>query len=191
MIIVISNRAINEGTTDDSLFGEGPNAKGLDEVRLAMADYNESNKEWTLDLLPEPDTLTAENLPSRKLFKDVLKGIKEQRYKSDWVFYVHGFDQSFRQTLDASHQIAQRYAVDVIVVSWVANPGGFVKSEYNRARQAAKASANAIDHAIEKIGNYLKERTRSEIEACEVRLNLLVHSLGNYLLEQFVRNPIF
>ena len=96
MIIVISNREINEGATDDTLLGEGPNAKGLDEVRLATAEYNEAQRQWILNLLPEPDGLTSDNLPSRQLFKDVLQGIKEDRYKSDWVFYIHGFNQSFR-----------------------------------------------------------------------------------------------
>ena len=191
MIIVISNREINEGATDDTLFGEGPNAKGLDEVRLATAEYNEAQRQWILNLLPEPDGLTSDNLPSRQLFKDVLQGIKEGRYKSDWVFYIHGFNQSFRQSIEASREIAQKYGVDVIVFSWVANPGGFVTSEYARARQAAKASANAVDHALEKLGTYLFERTREEIEACDVRFNLLIHSLGNYLVEQFVRAPVF
>ena len=38
-------------------------------------------------------------------------------YKSDWVFYIHGFNQSFKKTLDASYEIAQQYKVEVIVFS--------------------------------------------------------------------------
>ena len=191
MVIVISNREVREGATDDSLFGEKSNVKGLDEIRLAEAKFNPTQNKWALTLLPEPDKLTPDTLPSRQLFKTVIKGIKEQKFKSDWVFFIHGFNQSFRKTIDTSYQISQKYGVEVIVFSWTSNPGGFVNAEYQRALQAAKASSNAIDRALETIGRYLRERSRAEIEACDIRFNLLAHSLGNYVIEQFVRNPIF
>ncbi|MEM9807093.1 MAG: alpha/beta hydrolase [Cyanobacteria bacterium P01_D01_bin.56] len=191
MVIVISNRNVNEGATNESLFGERTNTKGIDEIRLAKATFNEGQKQWTLELIPEPATPTSENRPSRALFQEVIQGIKAQQYKSDWVFYIHGFNQSFKKTLDASYEIAQKYKVEVIVFSWAANPGGWVNAEYRRARQAAKASANAIDRTLEFLGDYLRERPQEEIEQCNVRLNLLIHSLGNYLVEQFVRSPVF
>ncbi|MEM8614149.1 MAG: alpha/beta hydrolase [Cyanobacteria bacterium P01_H01_bin.105] len=191
MVIVISNRNINEGATDDSLFGEGTNTRGIDEIRLAKATFDENQKQWTVELIPEPAIPTDENRPSRAVFQEIIQGIKEKKYKSDWVFYIHGFNQSFKKTLDASYEIAQKYKVEVIVFSWAANPGGFVTAEYRRARQAAKASANAIDRALEFLGAYLRERPQEEIEQCNVRLNLLIHSLGNYLVEQFVRDPVF
>ncbi|NEZ65169.1 alpha/beta hydrolase [Leptolyngbyaceae cyanobacterium CCMR0082] len=191
MVIVISNRNVNEGSTDESLFGEDTNAKGIDEIRLAKATLDERSKRWNLELIPEPATPTAENRPSRALFQEVIQGIKDKNYKSNWVFYIHGFNQSFKKTLDASYEIAQKYKVEVIVFSWAANPGGFVTAEYRRARQAAKASSNAIDRALEFLGAYLLDRPQEEIENCNVRLNLLIHSLGNYLVEQFVRSPVF
>lgn len=191
MVIVISNRNVNEGATDESLFGESTNTKGIDEIRLAKATFDKTQQRWALDLIPEPATPNAENRPSKRLFQEVIQGIKETTYKSDWVFYIHGFNQSFKKTLDASYEIAQKYNVEVIVFSWAANPGGIVTAEYRRARQAAKASANAIDRALEFLGSYLRERPQAEIEQCNVRLNLLIHSLGNYLVEQFVRSPVF
>lgn len=189
MVVVISNREVNPEAIDDSLFGEKANAKGLDEIRLAEAQYQ--NDKWILKLLPEQDRLTPENLPSRQLFKRIIKGVKENKYKSDWVFFIHGFNQSFRQTLSTSQRIAEKYGVEVIVFSWTSNPGGFVNAEYQRALQAAKASSNAVDRSLDTLGSYLRERSRAEIETCNIRLNLLVHSLGNYVVEQFVRNPIF
>lgn len=191
MVIVISNREVNEGATDESLFGEKSNAKGLDEIRLAEAKYDDGQDRWALKLLPEPDKLTLDTLPSRKLFKQVIKGIKDGTFKSNWVFFIHGFNQSFRKTIDTSHTISQKYGVEVIVFSWTSNPGGFVNAEYQRALQAAKASSNAVDRALEALGTYLRERSRADIEACDIRFNLLAHSLGNYVVEQFVRNPIF
>ena len=191
MVIVISNREVNKGATDESLFGEQSNQKGLDEIRLAEAAFDSDQDRWSLKLVPEPDGLTSDNLPSRQLFKRVIKGVKDKTFKSNWVFFIHGFNQSFRKTLDTSYAISQKYGVEVIVFSWTSNPGGFVNAEYQRALQAAKASSNAIDHALETLGRYLRERSRADIEACDIKLSLLAHSLGNYIIEQFVRNPIF
>lgn len=190
MIIVISNREVNPGATDESLFGEKTNAKGPDEIRLAEAEFDKSTGGWRLNLLEEKN-LTPENRPSQKLFKRVIQGIKEKKFKSDWVFYIHGFNQSFKKTLDAGYEIAQKYDVEVILFSWASNPGGLVTVEYQRAQQAAKASANAIDRTLEMLGRYLKDRPWPDVETCSVRFNLLAHSLGNYLLEHFVRNPVF
>ncbi|MEM7772289.1 MAG: alpha/beta hydrolase [Cyanobacteria bacterium P01_A01_bin.37] len=194
MIIVISNREVNVGAANDArLFGEGSNAKGLDEVRLATATKDETEKtkdQWTLELLPEPDTLTPETLPSRQLFEKIVQKTKDGELTSEWVFYIHGYNQSFRKTLEASWDLEQTYGVNVIVFSWVANPGGFVLSEYKKARQAAKASSNAVDHSLEQLGTYLTGFIE-ELEDLDVGISLLVHSLGNFLVEQFVRSPVF
>lgn len=190
MIVVISNRNVNEAANDDNVFGEQPNAKGLDEIRVATATYTAEQK-WFVDLLPEPDNLDVNNIPSRQLFEQILTDIKTGVRRSNWVFYIHGFNQSFRSSLDACQEISQTYGVDVINFSWPSNPGGFVTDEYKQARQAAKASSNALDRTLEKLGNYLTNRTFEEISSCTISLNLLIHSLGNYLVENFVREPIF
>lgn len=193
MIIVTSNRNVREGKTDLTLFGEGPNQKGLDEVRIATAVKDKTKprkKQWTLNLLPESPTLSSDLLPSRQLFKEVLKKTKTGEISSEWVFYIHGYNQSFRKTLEASWDLAQTYGVNVIVFSWVANPGGIVPLEYIRARQAAKASSNAVDRTLERLGSYLASFSE-ELEDLDVGLTLLVHSLGNFLVEQFVRSPVF
>lgn len=188
MIIVITNRQVNPDQTDAGLFGDTPNSKGLDELRLAKATY-EGNS-WRLELLPERD-LNAGLMPSELLFREIMSGIRRGIYRKHWVFYIHGFNQSFSQALEASHTISRLYDVDIILFTWPSNPGGFVTDEYKRAQQAARASANAIDRTLAKLGHYLASRPPEDIQACQVSINLLIHSLGNYLIENFVRRPIF
>jgi esterase/lipase superfamily enzyme len=190
MIIVVSNRSVNAGVTDQTLFAETPNQNGIDEIRVATADYSSAGNQWTVELLPETDLATSRP-PSQQLFNQVMAGIQAGTYKKTWVFYIHGFNQSFAQGLEASRQIAQVYDVDVILFSWPSNPGGFVTDEYRRARQAAKASANALDRTLDKLGRYLINRPYEEIQQCPVSLNLLVHSLGNFMLESVARDPVF
>ena len=187
MLLIVSNRSINEGATDETLFGEQTNAKGIDELRLAKASYNEPEERWTLELLSESEQgLSEENLPSRRLFNEILEGIANGTHRCNWMFYVHGFNQSFLQGLKDSWAISQRYDLDLIAFSWPSNPGGFVTTEYTKARQAAKASANALDRILEKMGRYLSTRSLEEVSNCQVSLNLLAHSLGNFLMESYI-----
>lgn len=188
MIIVITNRFLNPDGSNANLFGEKPNSKGLDELRLAKAEFGDAG--WQVELLPEGN-LEAGPMPSQLLFQEIMEGIQAGTYRQHWVFYIHGFNQSFAQTLEASREISRIYDVDVILFSWPSNPGGFVTDEYKQAKQAARASANAIDRALGKLADYLINRPQSEIQTCRVSINLLVHSLGNYLVENFVRRPIF
>lgn len=188
MIIVITNRFLNPDGSNTNLFGEKPNSKGLDELRLAKAEFDDAG--WQVELLPEGNLETGP-MPSQLLFQEIMEGIRAGKYRQHWVFYIHGFNQSFAQSLEASREISRIYDVDVILFSWPSNPGGFVTDEYKQAKQAARASANAIDRALGKLADYLINRPQLAIQTCRVSINLLVHSLGNYLVENFVRRPIF
>jgi hypothetical protein len=193
MIIVVTNRSLRKDRpADENLFEDTPNEKGIDEIRLAKASYDSRVNRWEVNLESEPEELTEADIPpSRKLFDEVLAGIQAGTYKKSWVFFVHGFNQSFATGLEASWQLSQLYDVDVILFSWPSKPGGFVTDEYRRARQAAKASANALDRTLDKLGSYLLDRPYDEIKQCPVVLNLLVHSLGNFMLESVAREPVF
>jgi esterase/lipase superfamily enzyme len=192
MLIVVTNRSINQDNpTDETLFGETPNKEGIDEIRLATATYDASTKRWSVKLRTEPDDLRGKVPPSQQLFNEVLTGIKVGTHKKTWVFFIHGFNQSFAKGLEAGWQLSQLYDVGVILFSWPSNPGGFVTDEYRRARQAAKASANALDRTLDKLGSYLLNRPYEEIQQCPVSLNLMAHSLGNFMLESVAREPIF
>jgi hypothetical protein len=190
MIIVVSNRQVNEGATDETLFGETPNNNGIDELRLAKANYDPTTNQWAVELLPETG-LQEGVIPSQQLFNEIMAGIQAGLYRKTWIFYVHGFNQSFAQTLIDSQRISDAYDADIILFSWPSNPGGFVTDEYRRARQAAKASANALDRTFDKLGSYLVNRPFEEIQQCRITLNLLLHSLGNFIMESVVRDPIF
>jgi hypothetical protein len=96
MLIVVTNRSINQDNpTDETLFGETPNKEGIDEIRLATATYDASTKRWSVKLRTEPDDLRGKVPPSQQLFNEVLTGIKVGTHKKTWVFFIHGFNQSF------------------------------------------------------------------------------------------------
>ena len=184
MIIVISNRNVKPEYDNEYLFGEQLNELGGNTIRIAKADYSSSNNQWTLDLIPEDNGIT---IPSQELFEEIARGISDRTYKRNWVFYIPGYNQSSRSSLDASWQISQKYDVDVVLFSWPSNPGGFIKEEYPQAIEAAKISANALKQTLEKLDKYIKDCPLNDIEQRRISFNLLIHSLGNFVVENYVR----
>jgi esterase/lipase superfamily enzyme len=191
MIIVISNRNVNPEYTNEYLFGELSNEQGADQIRIAKADYKLDTNQWILELIPENNDLDTTNLPSQQLFEEIAIGIRNGTYKRNWVFYIPGFNQSSRSSLDVSWQITQKYDVNVVLFSWPSNPGGFIANEYKRAIQAAKMSVNGLKRAFEKLDKYIKNCPLSDTERKKISFNLLIHSLGNFIVENCARLPLF
>lgn len=185
-MLIVTNRKINNASaTDETLFGEQVNDKGASELRLAWAEKGPGGK-WVVQLVGEPNQLTQDNVPSRDAFDSYVKTL--QTASKDCVFFIHGFSKSFEESLEQTHAIQHRYGVGVVTFSWPSNPGGFITKEYKRAKSIASNSIVALDRTFEKFGEYM----RCDLdESCEVSVNLLIHSLGNYMFEKFVRDPIF
>ena len=190
MIVVISNRNINSEFSDERLFGEQLNPLGAYKSRVALADFNDSSNRWNLELISEDNGSDEIDLSSKKFFDKIAQGIKDGSYKKNWVFYVPGFNQSSRGGLDASLQIAQKYDVDIILFSWPSNPGGSAEEEYKEVRKDAIISSQALDRAIEKLDKYV-ENWELENEELGITINLLAHSLGNFVLENYIRHSDF
>lgn len=190
MIIVVSNRNVNGRVNDHTVFGDEANAKGLQELRIAVAKFDKSANHWRVKLLRENNRdLNAGNPPSRGLFKRILGKVKKGSLAPNWVMFVHGFDQSFLDNLTKCREIERIYGVNVLAFSWPSNQGGFITDEYKKARAAARGSTNAFDRMMEKLQLYLGDLPFDA--TCRLRLNLMTYSMGTYVLENFVRAPVF
>lgn len=184
-MLVITNRNIvrgrfQDGIGDERAFGEQANSKGPSELRLAHA--TKEGGRWQVRLVEEPRTLRPGNLPSKREF-DALRTRLVDAGRNR-VFFVHGFNQSFADSIERGLAIETRYGVEAVVFSWPSNPGGFTLKEYRDAKRAAKASSAALDSALEKLGGYLKEPFNAEaLRACDVRFSFMAYSLGNFLFK--------
>lgn len=183
-MLVITNRNINDGVTDETAFGERVNDKGPNELRLAHAVKRKGG--WTVTLVEEPAVLTEANLPSRIEYKKLLK--KCQTSGKHCVFFIHGFSKTFPETLEQGALIEKRYGVEAVVFSWPSKPGGFTTVEYRKARRIAQASFGALDAALEKFGRYVIEQPfdRDALVECSISINFMAYSLGNYLFQNYV-----
>lgn len=189
MIIVLSNRNVNEERTDESLFGEQANSKGLGELRVANAEKN--GERWRVKLLPEDQG--GSEAPSETRFKQVIKEYEESKQEvcPVWVFHIHGHNTSFLESLNEADAISRLYGVNVLLFSWPSNVYGdepwYKKlAEYKKTRINAEGSSYALDRSLEKLGRYMNQY---RMENCPFVLNLLAYSHGNHLLEAYIRSP--
>lgn len=187
-MLIITNRNINKsnfknGVGNHDAFGDGVNSKGPNEVRLATA--KKVSGKWRVELIKEPSVITEKNIPSQKEFGRLRDKLTSSR--KNCVFFVHGFNQSFKKNLEKSLALEKAHGVEVIAFSWPSNPGGFKTKGYRHAKRTAGASVGALDSTLEKLGGYLKEPfNRSALEACDIKMSLMTYSLGNHLFHKYI-----
>lgn len=154
--------------------------------------------------------------------------VVEQSNDKPWLFFVHGFNQTIEKNLAKARRIQEKYDVNLVVfswpsrsysikyykmipkllkkptsqLSWVADLGYFFyeekKKQYKEARQKAESVADKehLAQAIEKMNTSLFAALKQRHQ--NVKINLLVHSLGHYLLQcaqpalnQAYNSPVF
>jgi Alpha/beta hydrolase of unknown function (DUF900) len=155
---------------------------------LRLAHAERKNNGWVIRLVQEPENMTRETVPSRVEFQRLSE--RCQVGKKNCLFYVHGYNKPFLETLKQGWLLQERYGLEVVVFSWPSNTGSLQPIEYRESRRIAQASFGAIDSLLEKYSTYLHEwqtpMNESALEKCGVTVNLMVHSLGNYLFEHYV-----
>lgn len=168
MIFIFSNRNVKE----NRWLGDNFNSNGSDNIRVAK--YKPTPSEH-LEFIPE---VRNEKLPSIKVI--------EQLENSDkpCCIFIHGFNQSLTKNLKKCKEI-ESYGVNVIAFSWPSNPGPqkwwWKLKEYKAARQNARRSIIALERFFDKFNDHIENN--GELKNIK---SLVVHSLGNYLLQSFV-----
>lgn len=133
------------------------------------------------------------------------------------LFFVHGYNNDIRDVVKTAVELEKLYNVIVVPFSWPANGGGKVSgtAAYLNDKDDARSSSTALHRAVEKVQFYhgmLTQNTnqvcmdealskypdnREKAQAlytklmakkCGTTLNLLCHSMGNYVLK-YASNP--
>lgn len=133
------------------------------------------------------------------------------------LFFVHGYNNDVRDVLKTAEQLEKEHGVIVVPFTWPANGGGAVTGTiaYKSDKSDARASEGALNRAVGKIQFYhnllvtanknslqlkaeLKHKNNRQAAQelfsklmsmeCPSTLNLLCHSMGNYLLKKTLLN---
>lgn len=192
-MLVITNRNLNKvfansGNGDQNAFGEQLNTDGPNEVRLANATKEGEN--WVVKLVKQPKILTENNLPSRTEFEAMLKRCRD--HGKNCLFYVHGYNKSFDETLEQGWRLQEKYNLEVVLFSWPSNTGGFPIHEYKHVKRVARTSTGAIDSSFEKLAKYMQMPFyKDALMSCNVSLNLMTYSMGNFVFQSYVEGSTY
>jgi esterase/lipase superfamily enzyme len=135
------------------------------------------------------------------------------------VLFVHGFNNNLEATVERALAFEKNYGVEVLVFSWPANGGG-VKGvvSYKSDKRDARASVGALDRVLAKLNSGLltihaeheqrvtelaNQRFGDDADAwdafyteksekwCPFTINLVLHSMGNYLFKCLMTSSVY
>jgi len=177
-IYLVTNRNLIDAKDGKICFGKTFNKKGAHELRLAKITGTPSN--WKMELIPET---SKKNPPSKKTFVELLKKMRAQ--KRNCLFFVHGFNNMVEDVVDRCMGFQKAFNVEVVAFSWPADEGIVGATNYRSQKLEAQQSVYAFDRTLKKLNEYLIEFAE---ERCELTFNLALHSMGNYLLKNFMKS---
>jgi esterase/lipase superfamily enzyme len=164
----VTNRKLSSAKEGLKIFGDTPNPRGSNELRLVKVDG--SPKKCTTEVLAD------------KLKTDEVQALKD-RYKLDiscddnWyaslkvacelfdkanresksiLIFVHGYNNNVEDVFRTATEIERKYDVIVVPFTWPANGGGALSgtAAYLDDKKDARASTNALDSLVRKIAHY-------------------------------------
>ena len=144
---------------------------------------------------------------------------RSRRKGKNLLVYVHGYNNDVEDVLERSLTLARKYDVEVLPFTWPANGGGVISGtvSYKSDKRDARASIGALDRVLAEIGRRLdnvnatrmkriqqqaadkhpengEERnrliTRLLEKECPFTVNLLLHSMGNYLYKHLLLSTV-
>lgn len=138
--------------------------------------------------------------------------------KRNILIFVHGYNNDVKDVVQRANNLEKQYGVIVIPFSWPANGGGLKGlADYKDDKNDAKASVVALDRFLSLINRNLNIITEKNLQAfreqakgkypddaekaeslysklvekdCPFTLNLMLHSMGNYLFKQMFKSTI-
>lgn len=196
-VLIATNRLLLPG--DAPSFGESFSALGPSELRFAWAIQEPGASTYRIELVPEDGAKPGSALPSETLLAQVLSEIRAGRMSNNWVFYVHGYNNTFADSVTSALRLAHTYKarasnsdlgdVAVLLFSWPSDPGGSLAistdpiGAYRRTQCTAELSATALERLLQRLLRFFVLKAAADPGLSELRFNAMVHSLGNYLLQ--------
>ena len=173
--------------------------------QLSTKRVNELNEHYHLEL-----DLKKEWYGSLEVACELFQ--KARKEKKSILFFAHGYNNDVSDILETAFEIECLYNVIVVPFTWPANGGGVISgaAAYLSDKSDARASAGAFNRAIgiiQRLHLLLTESLQKNhlhtafekhptnpneaaalftklIETdCNIKINLLCHSMGNYLLK--------
>lgn len=130
---------------------------------------------------------------SLEVFNSVRQAMAD--HSRDTIIYIHGYNVDFHEALLAASQMKQNFenlhdgaGVNMVLFSWPSDGSMMPYIAYANDRQDAQASGPAFARGFLKLAAFLRGSTPEE--ACEQRIHLVAHSMGNYVLRHALQEIV-
>ncbi len=177
--------------TPPTHFSKRFSRNGIADLRFGRAEVDDERVAVTVaeeNLQPDDtgqDTDAESILGSLEVFDALRTRMLEQ--EEDTVIFIHGYNVTFTEGLREAAQLSHRLAAingnkgaSVAVFSWPSDGSLLPWKAYASDRRDAAASGPALARGILKLADYLRGISRQD--ACQQRVHLIAHSMGNYVL---------
>ena len=197
-----TNRKPNRKKAPDD-FGWGFSEAGLASLRFGMAEVTGENLD-NYDLYLAPERLRKDVERKIKGGKgsvpgslNVFERVRDKMigHARDTVVFIHGYNVSFKQALTSAAELKRNFStarggpgVNVVLFSWPSDGSMMPFIAYANDRQDAAASGPAFARGLLKLADFL--RGSRPVEACDQRVHLVAHSMGNYVLRHAVQEIV-
>ncbi|WP_395343583.1 alpha/beta hydrolase [Ningiella sp. W23] len=158
---VVTNREIFTDREGLEQFGERPNAKGPNELRVLKVERNRGKYKIELleDELPESrakalikeHALNLDPEAQHWISLEVAVHVTQQarKKKTHVLFFVHGFNNDAGDVIERAFYLQDKYGVEVIPFTWPANGGGAAgAASYKSDKRDARASTGALERIL-------------------------------------------
>lgn len=186
--------------TKPTNFGKTFNKDGLGALRFGKAvltkggiNFQIARERLVKDAGRKQKDGKGSKLGSKEVFASVRKAMSNN--SQDTIIYIHGYNVTFRQALRAAAQMKSNFeslnggtGVNVVLFSWPSDGSMMPYIAYANDRQDAVASGPAFARGFLKLAEFLRGATPEE--ACEQRLHLVAHSMGNYVLRHALQEIV-
>jgi len=208
MILLFSNRKVNLDEQGADIFLPCENPIGGEDVLLATANTAAAG-DWIVNLVPSsPQGNWNSCGPSCALLADLVQRMNAREHDDspgglrydqvnktyNWIFFVPGYSSSASSGLQKAKQLEEEYQANVMLFSWPADPSGITTNPiraYRQAQAAARVSAIQLDQTLEGLSQLFADPLRQNGQPVGFRFCMLMHSLGNYVFESYVKDPIY
>ena len=210
MIIVMTNRKLSDVPVNE------PKIIDVEKMGVVLAERH-ANEDVLFSGVLSSDQKRIKFYPKQST-RDIFSSISAADRAKPWVFFVHGFHQDPEENIKKANQLSRRHNVNVIAFAWPSRPldedmnmddvkaivkddvissvlGGATLAKigvhwvykslrdtwvnYEPALRNAENSKIDLLSAMNQVNDYLPSESPSV---------LLVHSMGNYLLENVIND---
>jgi len=176
---------------DPDAFGGRFNPEAVDNLRFGVAEVTGHGAAGSIQSITvAPERLSRQPSRARLGSRQVFDELRASMHSGiDTLCFVHGYNVDFEEAILAGNGLHEDYAgtdgLNVVVFTWPSDGSMMPFLAYKSDRTDAAASGPAFARALIKLQDFLAGIQRGE--ECRARLDLLCHSMGNYVLRHGIQ----